>query len=329
MATGVGQRRLDALDGRRAEGEPQPAAKPAVCQAHCGYAQAQPASATLPSDMGILDDAIREHLELKRQHGAEHEDVERLEKEAFGPVARPGDPEFATGEEPLAEPPSEEQPAVEPPSEEQPAAEQPSAEQAGTETGEWAEPSAQAAEPPSEETPATDQPESGAFGIFDLESESAEAPETPAERARIEHSHLDDTADHPGPVQLGPDAEAELAPGPSAEPEQAPDATEPATSAPDPDATEVVKPEAAAPAAPEAPEAPEADIFADDDFGLEDIDLSVEDEEPGSGEQPAAAEGDAEGEDLLEETPDFLQESEGEDLWFEQGPPRDFDFDDD
>ena len=50
--------------------------------------------------MGILDDAIREHLELKRQHGAESDDLERLEKEAFGAPARPGDPEFATGEEP-------------------------------------------------------------------------------------------------------------------------------------------------------------------------------------------------------------------------------------
>ena len=41
-------------------------------------------------------------------------------------------------------------------------------------------------------------------------------------------------------------------------------------------------------------------------------------------------EGDEEGEDLLEETPDFLQDApEGEDLWFEQGPPKDFDFDDD
>ncbi len=49
--------------------------------------------------MGILDDAIREHLELKRQHGAASDDLERLEKEAFGPAARPGDPEFDTSEE--------------------------------------------------------------------------------------------------------------------------------------------------------------------------------------------------------------------------------------
>jgi len=39
--------------------------------------------------MGILDDAIREHLDLKRQHGAEESELEGLENEAFGPADRP------------------------------------------------------------------------------------------------------------------------------------------------------------------------------------------------------------------------------------------------
>lgn len=39
--------------------------------------------------MGILDEAIREHLELKRQHGAEEKEIEGLESEAFGPADRP------------------------------------------------------------------------------------------------------------------------------------------------------------------------------------------------------------------------------------------------
>ncbi|MDR9372274.1 hypothetical protein Q5424_24460, partial [Conexibacter sp. JD483] len=54
----------------------------------------------------------------------------------------------------------------------------------------------------------------------------------------------------------------------------------------------------------------------------------IEDEdEPFGDEQPAAAEGTDE--DVLEETPDFLQETPEHDrLWFEQRPPRDFDFDD-
>ena len=34
-------------------------------------------------------------------------------------------------------------------------------------------------------------------------------------------------------------------------------------------------------------------------------------------------------EDVLEETPDFLEETpEDDQLWFEQKPPKDFDFDD-
>ena len=34
-------------------------------------------------------------------------------------------------------------------------------------------------------------------------------------------------------------------------------------------------------------------------------------------------------EDVLEETPDFLEEApEDDQLWFEQKPPKDFDFDD-
>ena len=41
--------------------------------------------------MGLLDDAIREHLELKRRHGADPGEVARLEHEALGPrPSRPG-----------------------------------------------------------------------------------------------------------------------------------------------------------------------------------------------------------------------------------------------
>jgi hypothetical protein len=53
----------------------------------------------------------------------------------------------------------------------------------------------------------------------------------------------------------------------------------------------------------------------------------------GSGEQaeddlPSGESGDEPVEDVLEETPDFLRDTpEQERLWFEQRPPRDFDFD--
>ena len=46
--------------------------------------------------MGILDDAIRDHLDLKRQHGAREEEVRTLEDSAFGSGDRP-DP-FAAGD---------------------------------------------------------------------------------------------------------------------------------------------------------------------------------------------------------------------------------------
>ena len=39
--------------------------------------------------MGILDEAIREHLDLKRAHGAEESELKGLESEAFGPADRP------------------------------------------------------------------------------------------------------------------------------------------------------------------------------------------------------------------------------------------------
>jgi hypothetical protein len=47
--------------------------------------------------MGLLDDAIRDHLELKRRHGADPSEVEQQEQEALGP---------ARGDEAEAEPAS-------------------------------------------------------------------------------------------------------------------------------------------------------------------------------------------------------------------------------
>jgi hypothetical protein len=38
--------------------------------------------------MGVLDDAIREHLELKRKHGAAQDEVEQQEQEALGAPRR-------------------------------------------------------------------------------------------------------------------------------------------------------------------------------------------------------------------------------------------------
>ena len=38
--------------------------------------------------MGLLDEAIRDHLDLKRRRGADPTDIERAEREALGPVRR-------------------------------------------------------------------------------------------------------------------------------------------------------------------------------------------------------------------------------------------------
>jgi hypothetical protein len=56
--------------------------------------------------MGILDDAIREHLDLKRRRGADPTEVERAEREALGPVRRA--PEAAPDVDHLADEPGPE-----------------------------------------------------------------------------------------------------------------------------------------------------------------------------------------------------------------------------
>jgi hypothetical protein len=99
----------------------------------------------------------------------------------------------------------------------------------------------------------------------------------------------------------------------------------------DRDATSA-EPDAVAPGAPGAPssEASRERGTADDslewempgDNAFDGPDEHTEDDLPsgGSGDRPV--------EDVLEETPDFLRDTpEQERLWFEQRPPRDFDFD--
>ena len=167
--------------------------------------------------MGLLDDAIREHLELKRKHGANPEDVARQEQEALGPGQR----------------------------------------------NEFAQPET-ATEAPTE----------------------AEADEAPLE---------------------APEAAAP----PEFEPPAAP-------------VDELPEGEPGIPEEPPSAQAPgyDEDPWLDDEPDEVPADESLQ-ERP---RRPAAAEG--EEEDVLEETPDFLQETPEHDrLWFEQKPPRDFDWD--
>jgi hypothetical protein len=51
--------------------------------------------------MGLLEDAIREHLDLKRQHGADPSEVAAEEREALGPVQRTVEPAVVEDEDAL------------------------------------------------------------------------------------------------------------------------------------------------------------------------------------------------------------------------------------
>ena len=215
--------------------------------------------------MGILDDAIREHLDLKRKHGAREGDVQQLEDEAFGPPTRPDEPDFPE------RPPTGEEAVVA---------------EAATEEG--------VAEPPLEEPEAFAEPEARSGGFFDQ-----------------------DLAEAPPASELSPPAAAEPPPppAPAAEPLPAPPAEEPPPSADEPEAN-AGEPtvEHPAPEPPAEAEAEEAEVL--------EVDEEFEEFRDTEGEE-------GEDEDVLEETPEFLRDTpENERLWFEQGEPKDFDFED-
>ena len=240
--------------------------------------------------MGILDDAIREHLDLKRRTGAEEDELKRLEGEAFGPPTRPGDPDFpeeqapaaAVTEAPPADAPTSEEPLTEPPA-----------------TGE--EPIAPPADAPA------------ASGFFDQSAD---------ELALDVDMSLDDEA-----TQVAETGEQAAAPPPPAPPEPEP-VPEPPTPAP-PETGE-------APVASEPPATDEREAVEPPIESLDTVEHPFEEavEETGEAELvegELAEEGDqpeeGEEEDVLEETPEFLRDApEDDELWFEQGEPKDFDF---
>jgi len=168
--------------------------------------------------MGLLDDAIREHMELKRRSGAAEDEATRPPDEALSADAPPVAPVAAAVEPPAPDTPKPEPPPVEP------------------------EPEPVAAVPP---PPFLARPEP--------EPWLDEPDEVPAA----------DSLDHPRPV------------------------AQPTT-----------------------------------EFSAEDM-ADAHGDPAGDYVTPDEEVGD----DLLEETPEFLQETPEHDrLWFEQKPPRDFDF---
>ena len=115
--------------------------------------------------MGLLDDAIREHLELKRQHGADPDEVARQEQEALGAPRRA---EFARADD---EAPEAEPEAVEPPPE-------PAAAEAGYEEDPWL--ADERDEVPADESldrPRGDEPESGEDVLEETPDFLQETPE--------------------------------------------------------------------------------------------------------------------------------------------------------
>jgi hypothetical protein len=256
--------------------------------------------------MGILDEAIREHLELKRQHGADQSELQQLEDEAFGPPGRPGD----DASDQAAEAP----------------------------TGFMAQPAAPDQAPAEPEAPVAEEP--------------GERPAFRGENAAL----IGDLQEAPEPPLAPEPPEADADEEPSATEHEI--VSEPAATGPSTEEREVIaeQPTEMHDVEQELAEEDQADVVEldeedeDDDFWDEkrlsdELDQALEaplaegeEEEPEPEEEEPAGEVEespppaakAEGEeDVLEETPEFLEESpEDDELWFEQKPPKDFDFDD-
>jgi hypothetical protein len=267
--------------------------------------------------MGLLDDAIREHLELKRRRGADAGAISREESEALGPVRRgpDGAPDLSDttlpGEAPSEAPPpgpgwDGEQTAVlgttpapgrdDPPPSPADGYERSSA--AHEPPAAYEPPPAPAYRPPAPPGPAEPQRPwfERAHDMPEQEGEDFGVDPKPRLEPEPEHTSL------LGRLRVGrkPKGERPLAaagddPSPSYAPPPLPASYEPASPYEPP-------PPAGPPSpAPRPPAQHEPDIVPADDEPVEDV---------------------------LEETPDFLEETPEHDrLWFEQRPPRDFDFD--
>jgi hypothetical protein len=212
--------------------------------------------------MGMLDDAIREHLELKRLRGADPGEVAREEHDALGPMqgeAGGAEPELAVEGAPGGAVSAE-------------------ASRGGTDAA-----PARSGRPELDEN---DVAEPGT-SVF----EAAESRSDPhIAHAGQETAEINMEAEWGGETRATP-------PAPASDGRDAP---------------------VGHPAHTQQPSSEE----------------SLEWEMPGDRSEDAAVEGPAGEEaseepveDVLEETPDFLRETpEQERLWFEQRPPRDFDF---
>jgi hypothetical protein len=217
--------------------------------------------------MGVLDDAIREHLDLRRRQGVAEEELRRQAEEALGPARREVAPAEADEDgNGAAAGAAEAEGEVGPDTADEPVAE--------TEVAEAPPDLEPEPEPPSELV--LDEPTEA--HVPARGSVVDEAPPRAGDTPPQGYEELDDD-------ELLDEEELPL------EEEPAPHAGEPLPHDEDP--------------------------LPHDEESLPHEELADDDE---------ASEGDDA--DLLEDTPDFLQETPEHDrLWFEQKPPRDFDFD--
>jgi hypothetical protein len=296
--------------------------------------------------MGILDEAIREHLELKRAHGAGDSELKQLEDEAFGQAERPGDEE---AHDPAAEAPTEFMT--------QPEAEEPAARREPTITDLQEPPPPPTEDPvPTDEAPAEEQPALEHEIVADPPAASEPEPEIEPSGPSTEERHA--IAEQPTEIfdvqeELGTPpnpTDEELVEEEITEPRLAPtdplagldeaEEAEVSVQGPAPDDDEELDDEddafwneqrlsdeldqaLEAPRDPEPPPAEEPEAEVIDAEVVEESDIDEEGPEPDAPPAPRADE------DVLEETPDFLEETpEDDQLWFEQKPPKDFDFDD-
>lgn len=300
--------------------------------------------------MGILDDAIREHLELIRSHGAADSEVQRLEDEAFGPPTRPDEADFPESEEAQAAagngvateaPPDElgseeavahedvttllpaeqgEQPdAAEEAVEETEASEEvpdealaPEAESAAVEPEEH-EPAPVADELVAEEPVAEEHPVVDEAGA-ELQEEPSDEMAMPAEEGTTlyDRSH-DEELDIDLDLRLDDEQQAAEEPPSEEHGIAEPEGTRPL----EPPVESLDTVEHAFPEEIVESEEPHDEESPSDEHAVQEEAAPSEDEEEG---------GDAD-EDVLADTPEFLKDRpEDDELWFEQGEPKDFEF---
>jgi hypothetical protein len=261
--------------------------------------------------MGLLDDAIKDHLELKRRHGADPSEVARQEHEALGPARRepaaaavapvPDERALVDQDDFEDAPPlddddvlvddedADDAPLLDDDYEDEVIADERLDAPLHRAHGQVPEPEAAAPEAAPLPESTVDQP-TRQFSLHELEDASRGPAEV--EEASSGPAEVEDASSGPAEVEDASSGPAEVE-----EASSGPAEVEDASSGP----AEVEDAPPGEPAAAQDEREPHADVVPADD-------------EPDP-------------EDVLEETPEFLQETPEHDrLWFEQKPPRDFDF---